>query len=174
MKVTFDKQKLLGAITPAAGISTTKNTLATVKGLLFECPPNPKFGEYEGEDQNVCRISAFDLEKGLRTTVECAIYEEGMYVLNTSKILQIVRSLPDGEVTIEIDERGRVTITGGYSKFEITASPGEEFPTMPRFVGESRVRIAQRLPHEGRQSARLIRGENTRGLDAYNHRAVKI
>ncbi|MCR5682200.1 MAG: hypothetical protein K6G29_07115, partial [Clostridiales bacterium] len=61
MKVTFDKQTLLGAIVPAAGISTTKNTLATVEGLLFECPPNPKFGEYEGEDKNVCRISAFDL-----------------------------------------------------------------------------------------------------------------
>ena len=143
MKVTFDKQKLLGAIVPAASISTTKNTLATVEGLLFECPPNPKFGEYDGEDPNVCRISAFDLEKGLRTTVECSIYEEGLYVLNTSKILQIVRALPDGDVTLDIDERGHVTISGGYSQFEITASPGEEFPTMPKFVGENRVKISQ-------------------------------
>ena len=143
MKAVFDKQELLSAITPAAGIAQSKNTLAAVDGLLFECPPNPKFGEFEGDAANVCRISAFDLEKGLRTTVDCKIYEEGLFIINTAKTLQIVRALPDGEVTIEIDERGRVTITSGYSKFEITASPGEEFPTMPRFVGDSRVSIPQ-------------------------------
>ena len=143
MKATFDKQKLLAVLGPAAGISQTKNTLATVEGLLFECPPNPRFGEYEGEDRSVCRISAFDLEKGFRTTVECSIFEEGMYVINTAKILQIVRSMPDGEITLEIDERGRVSIQGGMSRFEIVASPGDEFPAMPKFVGDSRFRISQ-------------------------------
>ena len=42
MKVTFDKAKLLGALLPAAGISQVKNTLTTVEGLLFECPPREK------------------------------------------------------------------------------------------------------------------------------------
>ena len=101
MKATFDKQALLAALVPAAGISQTKNTLANVDGLLFECPPNPKYGDYDGEDPSVCRISAFDLEKGLRTVVPCKIYEDGLFVINTSKILQIVRALPDGEITME-------------------------------------------------------------------------
>ena len=92
MKATFDKQKLLAAITPAAGISQTKNTLTSVDGLLFECPPNPKYGDYDTDNPNLCRISAFDLEKGLRTTVECNVYEKGMFVINTVKILQIVRA----------------------------------------------------------------------------------
>ena len=62
MRVIFDKQELLDAITPAAGISQTKNTFASVDGLLFECPPNPKFGNYDTDNPNLCRISAFDLE----------------------------------------------------------------------------------------------------------------
>lgn len=137
MKATFDKQKLLAALTPAAGISQTRNTLVSVDGLLFECPIDPRFGETDGtESGDLCRISAFDLEKGLRTTVECEIDEPGLFVINTVKILQIIRAMPDGLVTISIDDKCRVRITGGQSSFDITATLGEEFPTMPMFVGE--------------------------------------
>ena len=143
MKATFDKQKLLAALTPAAGISQSKNTMASVDGLLFECPPDPRLGEVEDPNPNLCRISAFDLEKGLRTSVECEIGETGMFVIDTVKILQIIRAMPDGSITIEIDDKGRVHIAGGQSSFDITAAPGEEFPSMPQFVGEQTYRIPQ-------------------------------
>ena len=143
MKVTFEKSKLLGALAPAAGISQTKNTLVSVDGLLFECPLNKRYGDYDLDNPNLCRISAFDLEKGLRTTIECNVYEEGLFVINTQKILQIVRALPDGDVTLEIDQTGKVQISGGYSQFEIGATPGEDFPTMPMFIGENVYKIPQ-------------------------------
>ena len=143
MKVTFDKQKLLSAITPAASISQAKNTLVSVDGLLFECPPNPKYGDYDTDNKNACRISAFDLEKGLRCTIDCNVYEEGMYVINTVKILQIVRAMPDGNITIEIDAGGHVNITGGMSHFEITANSGDDFPTMPMFIGDKVYKFPQ-------------------------------
>jgi len=136
MKAVFDKQELLSAITPAAGISQTKNTFAAVDGLLFECPPNPKFGEYDTDRDDLCRISAFDLEKGLRISVPCTVEEQGMAVLNTVKILQIVRALPDGEITVDVNERGRAAVSGGSFRFEITASPGSDFPAMPMFIGD--------------------------------------
>lgn len=145
MIATFDKQKLLAALTPAAGISQTKNTLVSVDGLLFECPPDPKFGDIDDSNPDLCRISAFDLEKGLRTTVECRVEEKGLFVINTVKILQIIRAMPDGNITIEIDDKCRVRITGGQSSFDITATPGEEFPSMPLFVGEQTYRIPQYL-----------------------------
>ena len=143
MKAVFDKQKLLEALIAAAGISQTKNTLVHVDGLLFECPPNARYGEYDVDDMTVCRISAFDLEKGIRITVPCRVIEKGMYVINTSKILQIVRAMPDGDVTLDIDERGRVSVDGGYSHFEISAEPGEDFPTMPKIVGDRQYKLPQ-------------------------------
>ena len=145
MKVTFDKQDLLAALTSAAGVSQVKNTITTIEGLLFECPPNEKFGQYDGEDKNVCRISAFDLEKGLRRIVECSIFEEGTYIINTSKILQIVRVLPDGPITIDIDERNKVTVSGGQSSFEITAANGVDFPAMPMLSGDRVFTLPQHL-----------------------------
>jgi DNA polymerase III subunit beta len=143
MKVTFDKQKLLAALIPPAGISQTKNTLTAVDGLLFECPPNPKYGDYDTDREDLCRISAFDLDKGMRTSVECEIYEKGMFIINTVKILQIVRAMPDGAVTIEIDDKGHTRISGGYSDFEISATPGAEFPSMPMFIGDRIYSIPQ-------------------------------
>lgn len=143
MKATFDKQALLAALIPASGISQAKNTLVEVDGLLFECPPSPKFGDYDTENRNSCRISAFDLEKGLRCTVDCNVYEEGIYVINTTKILQIVRAMPDGEITIDIDSDGHVDITGGLSHFEITAQAGDNFPKMPMFIGDRIYTIPQ-------------------------------
>lgn len=143
MKASFDKQKFLAALNPAAGISQSKNTMASVDGLLFECPPDPRFGEVEDPNPNLCRISAFDLEKGLRTSVECEVEESGMFVIDTVKILQIIRAMPDGNISIEIDDKGRVHITGGPSSFDITAAPGEEFPAMPIFAGEQTYRIPQ-------------------------------
>ncbi len=143
MKVTFDKQKLLAGLIPPAGISQTKNTLTAVDGLLFECPPNPKYGDYDTDRGDLCRISAFDLEKGLRTTVECTVHEKGMFVINSVKILQIVRSMPDGDVTLEIDESGRTKISSGFSSFEIMSTPGDEFPSMPMYIGDRVYKIPQ-------------------------------
>ena len=85
------------------------------------------------------------MEKGLQTTVECSIEEEGIYCINISKILQIVRVMPDGDVTIEIDDRNRVKVTGGQSSFEITAQNGMDFPTMPMFIGERVYKIPQHI-----------------------------
>ena len=81
MKVIFDKGELLSALIPAAGLVPGHNTAAATDGILFECP---------GEDPGTCRISAYDMEKGVRTTIPAKIMDEGSFILNTQKILQIV------------------------------------------------------------------------------------
>ncbi|MCQ2456864.1 MAG: DNA polymerase III subunit beta [Clostridia bacterium] len=145
MKVVFDKTELIAAIAPAASISQVKNTITSVEGLLFECPPDPKMGDFDGESAGMCRISAFDLEKGLRNSLECRIFEEGKCVINGSKILQIVRALPDGDITLEVDSNLRATVSGGASSFEISVNKGEDFPSMPMFKGDRRYRFPQHL-----------------------------
>ena len=143
MKVTFEKEKLLAAIGPAASISQVKNTLTAVEGILFECPANEKFGKVDEDEKGLTRISAYDLEKGLRTTVECKIYEEGCCVINSSRILQIVRVLPDGEITIEVDEKLRAVISGGVTSYTISVSHSDDFPAMPMFIGDKYYTLPQ-------------------------------
>ena len=117
--------------------------MVTVGGLLFECPADEKFGKVTDEEEGCARISAYDLEKGIRTTVPCRVYEPGNCVISASRILQIVRVLPDGEVTIEVDDKLRAVISGGQVSYTISVSPADDFPAMPMFIGDRRYELPQ-------------------------------
>ncbi len=117
--------------------------MVTVGGLLFECPADEKFGKVNDEEEGCARISAYDLEKGIRTTVSCRIFEPGNCVINASRILQIVRVLPDGEITIEVDDKQRAVITGGQASYTISVSPADDFPAMPMFIGDKKYELPQ-------------------------------
>ena len=143
MKVSFEKEKLLATLIPASSISQVKNTMVTVGGLLFECPADEKFGKITEEEEGCARISAYDLEKGIRTTVPCRIYEPGCCVINASRIVQIVRALPDGEITIEVDDKLRAKISGGQTSYTIAVSPADDFPAMPMFIGDKKYTLPQ-------------------------------
>ena len=127
MKAVFDRDELLTALIPASGIVPGRNTSANIDGILFECP---------GEEPGSCRLSVYDLEKGMRTVIGANIMSEGKYILNTQKVLQIVRSFPAGEVMISVDNSMKATISAGNGTFEISALPGDDFPHLPLLTGD--------------------------------------
>ena len=100
MKVVFDRDKLLTALAPAAAIAPGRKTIASVEGILFECP---------GDEPGTCRLTAYDMEKGMRTFVETRSMTEGSFIINSQNILQIVRSMPSGDITIDIDDKNRAS-----------------------------------------------------------------
>ncbi len=134
MKAIFNRDILLSALAPAAAVAPAKNTISTIEGILFECP---------GDEDGMCRITSYDMEKGLRTSIAADIIEEGKYIINSQNILQIVRSMPSGDITIEIDEKSRVKITGGTGYFEINAIHGDNYPSLPLLAGEKSYTIPQ-------------------------------
>lgn len=136
MKIIFEKEKLLSALIPAATIAPNKNTNFILECVLFEYP-----SDIEGK----CRITAYDMEKGLRTYVECRCEEEGNFAVNSQNILQIVRSMPDGDINIEIDTKSRAKIFSGSTSFEIGAFPGESYPVLPLLLGEKNYKLPQHI-----------------------------
>lgn len=136
MKVTFDRDTLISAITPAAGIASIKNTASSIEGVLLECP---------GEEEGTCRITAYDMEKGLRTAIPCEIEEPGKIVVKAQNLLQIIRALPEGEISITVDEHFRAVISRGKASFEISVTPGESFPLLPLLAGDRNYTMPQHL-----------------------------
>jgi len=134
MKVIFEKEKLQAALIPAAAIAPNRNTNYILECVLLDC---------DTDEENVCRITAYDMEKGLRTSVKCEIIEKGCYALNSQNILQIVRSMPDGEILLEIDERNRAKISNGNTSFEIGAAAGENYPSLPLLSGDKNYKLPQ-------------------------------
>lgn len=136
MRVTFDRDTLIAAVTPAAGIASIKNTASTIEGVLLECP---------GEDEGTCRVTAYDMEKGMRTTIPCTIEEPGKIVVKAQNLLQIIRALPAGEICVAVNEHCRASIYQGKSSFEISVTPGENFPQLPLLAGDRNYTMPQHL-----------------------------
>ena len=135
MKVSFDRDTLLSALIPAAGIVPGRNMSTGTDGVLFECT---------SEEQSSCVLSVYDLEKGMRTKIDATVYEGGSFILNTQKILQIVRAMPEGNVMIDVSPDNLVTtVSVGTRAFRIGALKGENFPHLPLLSGDRNYTLAQ-------------------------------
>lgn len=57
------------------------------------------------------KLTANDMELGIETTIEGQIVEKGIIALDAKMFLEIVRKLPDSDITIETDASFKVVIT---------------------------------------------------------------
>ena len=124
MIVTFDKDILSAAVTPAMSAVSNKNTITSIEGICITA-----------EADGTCILNSFDLEKGIRCTLTGRVEEPGSYIINGQKLNQIIRSMPE-DIRIEVGDNMRARITSGKSEFTINAMPGDEFPNMPSLDGD--------------------------------------
>lgn len=82
------------------------------------------------------RITATDLEVGVRGTLEAEVSQEGMVTLNARKLYEIVREAPEETLQLRRLENEWVEIRSGKSVFKVVGLDAREFPQFPRFDGE--------------------------------------
>ncbi len=134
MKISADKQTILGAVVPASGFASRKGTIDVVEGILFNTIGTDK-----------CEIKAYDLEKGFVKEMGCRVEEPGCYAINASRLVQVIKTMPEGTITIAVNEKSlRVVISGGRSVMELSALPGDKFPVFPDFMGDRTFKISQK------------------------------
>lgn len=134
MIVYFDKQTLLNYLTPATYTVSNRATIPSLEGFHLVCT-------YD----NICKVETFDNEKGIKTKFECRVEEEGNCVIDAQKFLQIIKTLPDGEIKVTVDANFKTIIESGPSHFDIKALPGEDYPSIPDIVGDRGFIIPQYL-----------------------------
>lgn len=126
MKIVFDKNTFLDSLSPCMGTVSTKNTITSIEGILIET--------MEG---NTIRLSSFDMSKGVRVTFEAIeVIETGSCIITAQKLMQIVRLMPDDEVTIEIDAKYSASIYSGKSSFSLFSMRGTDFPSLPELSSD--------------------------------------
>ncbi len=133
MKLVFEKTPLIAAVTPAMNATSNKNTLTAIDGLLFDA------------DGGECIITAYDNEKGIRTSVEAEVKESGSYIINAQKFYSIIKTMPDEEITVTVNDKMNVKIESGRSSFELHALPGSDFPSLPTLSGERSFDVPQHI-----------------------------
>jgi DNA polymerase-3 subunit beta len=77
-------------------------------------------------------LAATDMEVSLRSAVDAQIVEEGTTVVPGRLLLDIARSLPEGEVSIEHKpEEAVVVVTSGSATYRLHTYSTEDFPRLP-------------------------------------------
>ena len=137
MIAIFDKDTLLSSIGPIMNTLSGKNTMACIEGILIEC----------NQEENICTLTSYDLEKGTRTQLECQVIERGKCIINANKLLQIIRTMPKGPIKISVDTSLRTVIESenGLSHFDFKALSASEFPTLPELRADRGFKIPQYL-----------------------------
>jgi DNA polymerase-3 subunit beta len=77
-------------------------------------------------------LAATDMEVSLRTELECNVEGEGSVVVPGRLLLDISRTLPDSDVTIEHKpEEAVVIVTSGTANYRLHTYSAEDFPRLP-------------------------------------------
>ena len=131
MKIICNKNNLTKGVSMVAKAVPSKTTMPILECILIDAT------------NDVIRLTANDMELGIRTDVQGEILDRGMIAIDAKIFSEIVRKLPDNEVTIETNENLQVIITCEKAKFDLSGKPGEEFSFLTVIEVEESIEISQ-------------------------------
>lgn len=131
MKLVCNKANLLNGVQIVSKAVPNKTTMSILECILVDA------------SQGVIKLTANDMELGIETTIEGEIIEKGIIALDAKIFLEIVRKLPDNDITIETDNSFKTTITCEKAKFNIIGKSGEDFSYLPSIERNDSVVISQ-------------------------------
>lgn len=131
MKFTCEKALLVSAISVASRTVAPKSAIPSLEGLLVKAGVK-------------VMLTGYNLETGITVGVPADIAEPGECIMPARLFFDIIRKLPDDEVTVSVDESFRVSIRGGLSSFTITAMTAEDYPELPDVESEKGIPVPQR------------------------------
>ena len=131
MKLICSKSNLLNGVQIVSKAVPNKTTMSILECILVDAT------------KGVITLTANDMELGIETTIEGEILEKGIIALDAKIFLEIVRKLPDNDITIQTDEAYKTTITCEKAKFNIMGKSGEDFSYLPVIEREESISVSQ-------------------------------
>ena len=130
MKLVCSKSALLTGVQTVSKAVPNKTTMSILECILVDAT------------KGVINLTANDMELGIETTIEGEILEKGIIALDAKIFLEIVRKLPDSDITIQTDSSYKTTITCEKAKFNIIGKSGEDFTYLPMLERDDCIRIS--------------------------------
>ena len=131
MKLVCSKLNLLNGVQIVSKAVPNKTTMSILECILIDAT------------QGEIKLTANDMELGIETKIEGDILEKGIIALDAKIFLEIVRKLPDSNITIETDSNLKTIITCEKSKFNIIGKSGEDFSYLPNIEKNDSIVISQ-------------------------------
>ena len=131
MKIICSKSSLLKSVSIALKAVPSKTTMPILECILMDATTNQ------------IKFTTNDMELGIETIVEGIIEEKGKVALDAKIFYEIIRRLPDNDITIKTDDKYAATITCEKAKFNIPGKSGDDFAYLPMIEKDEPLTISQ-------------------------------
>ena len=133
MKIVCEKENILKAINSVTKAVASKTTMPILEGILIQT------------NDNDIKFTTYDLEMGIEYIInEAQIIEQGATVVNSIMFSEIIRKLPDTEISISLDKNNLLIIECEGSLYKLATMNPEEFPELPKIDVENSIELEQK------------------------------
>ena len=130
MKLSLPTSDLLSQLQTATRVASSRTSVQALSGVMISA----EAGELV--------LLATDMEMGLRVPLAGEVIRPGVVVLPARLLLEVVRSLPGGSVTLELRPSEQdVELISGAATFHLRTLRAEDFPKLPVPAPETRVTL---------------------------------
>ena len=130
MRFTCEKSMLVAGLNITGRTVAQKSAISAIEGILCRADTG-------------LSLTGFNMETAITYLIDAEVSDAGSCVLPAKLFGDIIRRLPEGPVTVVVDENYKVSIRAGYASFTISAEPADDYPELPD-VGTGRsIRIPQ-------------------------------
>ncbi len=119
MKFICKKTELSEAITNVSRAVPQKSTIPALEGIKVKVTP----GNLE--------LTAYNLEMGIRTTINADTSESGEFVVNTRLFSEFTKKMTGDEITFTINETNVIHLSSEATECDFSAMSADEYPDLP-------------------------------------------
>ncbi len=136
MQFTIEKEVFLKGLARIQGVVEKRNTIPILSNVLIEAVDEQIF------------LTATDLEVGMKASHPAQVVSPGKVTVSAKKIYEIIKELPEKEISFTAKENCWIEIRCGKSLFNIVGLSAEEFPYFPQPGKEQFIPISSALLKE--------------------------
>jgi DNA polymerase III subunit beta len=148
LRITVARDELAAKLAVVARAVSTRTAVLVLGGIQLRA------------EAGQLHLAATDMEVSLRASLDVGVEGEGTVVVPGRLLLDIARSLPDSEVTIEHrPEEAVVLVTSGTAHYRLHTYSSEDFPRLPDVESEplhtiDRDALVETVARVGRSASR--------------------
>jgi len=130
MRFTCEKSMLVTGLNITSRTVAQKSSLSAIEGILCQA-------------QVGLNLTGFNMEIATTYLIDADVSDPGACILPAKLFGDIIRRLPEGPVTVVVDENFKVSIRAGYASFNISAEAPDDYPDLPDVNTGRPVKIPQ-------------------------------
>ena len=118
MRFTCEKSMLVQGLNIAGRTVAQKSSLSVLEGILCRAGVG-------------LSLTGYNMETAITYQIDAEVSDAGSCILPAKLFGDIIRRLPEGPVTVLVDDNYKVSIRAGYASFTISAESAEDYPELP-------------------------------------------